>query len=144
MPACLPAVVGCLLGPAAAVWWAPDSKLQPLSAIVRCSQGLALYNQVFRAGGTSKRRETNETRRLLHSRGFSFLVHLWYFSSENFILKCRSLNIFNGITVCFLRLWRSLYKVGPALAVSLKIPCPHLFPCLLNFSFHLTRPLNTS
>ncbi|EDM03065.1 rCG63440 [Rattus norvegicus] len=21
---CLPAVVGCLLGPAAAVWWAPD------------------------------------------------------------------------------------------------------------------------
>lgn len=66
------------------------------------------------------------------------------FHLKIFILQCRSLNIFNGITVRFLRLWRSLYKVGLALALSLKIPCPHLFSCRLNFSFYLTSPLNTS
>lgn len=57
----------------------------------------------------------------------------------------RSLNIFNGITIRFLRLWcSSLYKGRPAPALSLKIPCPHLFPCLLNFPFYITSPLNNS
>lgn len=76
--------------------------------------------------------------------GFYFLVHLWHFSSQNFLLERRSLNIFNGITIHFLRCGCSLYKGRPAPVLSLKIPCPHLFPCLLNFSFYITSPLNTS
>lgn len=67
------------------------------------------------------------------------------FSSRNFLLEHRSLNIFNGISIHFLRLGcSSLYKGRPAPALSLKIRCPHLFPCLLNFSLYITIPLNTS
>lgn len=54
---------------------------------VRSRQALALYNQVSAVcRETSKRTETNETHRWLHSWGFYFLVHLWHFSIENFYL----------------------------------------------------------
>lgn len=141
----VPASRGALWGVRpAAVSLGSGSRLLLPGAVVR-SSGAHSWNDQGLWAETSKPKKTNETHRLLCSRGFQHLVALGHLSSKDFIWEHRGLNIFNGIAIRFLRLWcASLYKGRPAPALSLKIPCPHLFPCLLSFSFYITSPLNTS
>lgn len=143
-PEAPPSVGGTHWGLQLVCLWAPGSSILLLSGIVRCSGAQHYIIKCCVWWDIKKgRKQMKHTDYFTHG-GFYFLVHLWHFSSQNFLLERRSLNIFNGITIHFLRCGCSLYKGRPAPVLSLKIPCPHLFPCLLNFSFYITSPLNTS